>query len=183
MKKKTIGKGMGKTQANTRIENRVNILKVLIDEQWHRYKEIREKAKVSNVTLSAHLKELKLLLERKEDKKTYPTQVSYKITPLLKMELIHLVTLKTAWEEIEENYFRGKDLKSVDLTSVLECINALDNSLLVTMIDSLELNKELRENAELRRLFLETFVWESYKTLTWKLVEAYRKIIREKLKA
>lgn len=173
---------MGKTQANTRIENRVNILKVLIDDQWHRYKEIREKAKVSNVTLSAHLKELKLLLERKEDKKTYPTQVSYKITPLLKIELMHIVTLKTAWKEIEENFFKETDLNSIDLTSILESIDAITNLLLVTMIKSLELNKEFRENSELRYLFLETFVWESYKTLTWKLVEAYRKMIREKLK-
>ena len=162
---------MRKIQTATKLENRKNILKVLIDNQWHSYKEIREKANISNVTLSEHLKELNPLLDRKKDVSSNRLSALYKIKQLFALVLTSELTMGIAWKEIEENYLKGKDIKSADWKSVLESINTITNSFL-TAILFIFANEDLRKDSELLYLLLETFVWENYKTLTLKFVKA-----------
>lgn len=172
MNRKISNRGMGKRQARTLIENRKNILKVLIDNDWHEYKEIRDRAKISNVTLSEHLRQLKPLLKRKEDKITYPHRVSYKINKWFAMELARGLTIGLAWKEIEERF-----LKTKDFWVALEQINAINNVFLLTVLGGLKENKDLRGDPEIIHLLLETFVWESFESLTWNLMEASEKVI------
>lgn len=166
---------MRKRQARTKLENRQNILKVLADNQWHNYKEIREKADISNVTLSEHLRELKPLLDKQKDASSNRLSAQYKIKPLYALILAKRFIIEVAWKEIKEQCLKEKDFKSA-----LESINAVTNSLLATTLHALA-NKDLRDDPELIELLLETFVWESYETLTWKLFETCRKIIDEQL--
>jgi hypothetical protein len=171
MDKKSI-KGMGELQTRTKIKNTQAIVRVLIDKEWHRYKEIKEKTKLTSPTLSAHLKELKPLLDRKTDKTRYPPLVYYKINKIFALELARILTLKITWEEIKEEF-----LKTKDLSSILEDINAITNEFLFDMIVGIKYNKKLREDREIIYLFLEMVVWESYRTLTWNLIDTTRKII------
>jgi hypothetical protein len=64
-------------------------------------------------------------------------------------------------------------LKEKDFKSALKSINAVTNSLLASTLYMLA-NKDLRNDSELCELLLETFVWESYKSLTWKFADAVR---------
>lgn len=165
-------KGMGELQTITRIKNRKTMIAALIDKQWHRYKEIKEKTKLSNPTLSKHLKELKPLLEKKTDKTTYPPLVYYKINEIFALELARSLTIEVCWKEIGEKF-----LKTKDLSSTLDDINAITNQFLVNTIFAIKYNKKLREDPEVTHLYLEMVVWESYKTLTWNLIDATRKIV------
>lgn len=170
MKEKS-SKGMGKIQANTKMENRKNILKVLMDEQPHKFQEISEKAKISKVTLWEHLKALKLLLEKTEDTTTYPHQILYKANPILITEFKRSLTVETAWEEIKENYLMKEKLTFRDLKTAIEDINVITNAFLEIILVDLLTSEDLRKNSEGIYLLLETFVWESYKELTLKLIE------------
>jgi len=163
---------MRKVQTATKLENRKNILKVLIDNQWHSYKEIREKANISNVTLSEHFKELKPLLDKKRDPSTNRLSRLYKIKPVFALVLASEFTVGIAWKEMEEKFLKGKDFESADWKSVLENINIITNKLLLSMTYTFA-NEDLRKDSELLYLLLETFVWENYKTLTLKFMEAF----------
>ena len=179
--KKTKIKGMGKIQTTTKLENRKNILKVLIDNQWHSYKEIREKANISNVTLSEHLRELKPLIDKKKDVSSNRLSALYKIKPLFALILSKEIITEVAWKEMEEQFLKGQDFKS-GLKSVLESINAITNKFLTATLYILA-NKDFRDDSEVIYLLLETFVWDSYKTLTWKFVEAVKTELERKRNA
>jgi len=176
--KKISSKGMGKLQENTQMKNRKNILNVLIDEQRHKYKEIRETVKISNKTLSEHLRVLKPLLEREEDKKTYPHQVLYKANPILILEFKRNLAVETSWEEIKQQHLLKDNLTCRDLYSALEGINGITNAFLAIILDDLVTSKDLKKNPEMVYLLLETFVWENYKELTLKLVEQLQEKLR-----
>jgi DNA-binding HxlR family transcriptional regulator len=177
--KKTSERGMGKIQANTKMENRRKIINLLSDNQPHEYKEIKEKTNISGVTLSQHLKELKPLLERKEDKSAYPHRVSYKVNPIFKLELERQKTVETSWKEIRENFLQKDNLTNRDLLNALEGINGITNGLLAIILDDLIGSKDLKKDSEMVYLLLETFVWESYKDLTLRLFEEMQKKLME----
>jgi DNA-binding HxlR family transcriptional regulator len=80
-------KGLGRHQKDEARDAEHDILKVLEDQEWHRYQDLYERirskrTKFSTATLSKHLKELeKGLVERKVDSesKEYPKPVYYRI--------------------------------------------------------------------------------------------------------
>ncbi len=172
-------KGMGKIQANTKMENRRKIINLLSDYQPHEYKEIKEKTNISSVTLSQHLKELRPLLERKEDKSVYPHRVSYKVNQLFKLEIEREKTIEISWQEIKENFLQKKNLTYRDLLETVEGINAITNSFLALILDDLITSEDLKKDLEMVYLLLETFVWETYKDLTLRLFQEVRKNLME----
>jgi len=174
-------KGMGRIQTTTRLKNRKNILRVLIDNQWHSYKEIGKKADISNVTLSDHLKELKPLLDKKKDATSKRLSALYKIKPLFALILSKEIITEIAWKEMEDQLLKGQDFES-GLKSVLESINQITNEFLTASLYILA-NEDFREDSEVIYLVLETFVWETYKALTWKFVEAVKNEVARKRSA
>lgn len=175
---------MRKLQTATKMENRINILKVLADNQWHGYKEIREKANISNVTLSEHLKELKPLLNKRRDPSASRLSAQYKIKQIFALALTSNLVTGIGWKEIEKQYLKGKDFKSVEWDSVVESINMIANQFLLhtPMICASEdfFADGEEKNLELLELLLETFVWENYRILTWNLIKAmYYKLKKE----
>jgi hypothetical protein len=162
-----------KRQARTKLENRQNILKVLTDNQWHSYKEIYEKADISNVTLSEHLKELKPLLDKRKDASTNRRSRQYKIKPLFALILANGLVIDVAGKEIKQQIQSEKDF-----ALALKSINGITDSLLTATLYILA-NENYRDDSEVIKLVLETFVWESYKSLTWKFVEAVREYMNK----
>ena len=159
---------MKKLQARTKLENRQNILKVLIDGEWHNYKEIREKAEISNVTLSGHLRELRPLLDKRKDASSNRLSAQYKIKPLYAFVLAKGLVIEIAWKEIREQIHSEEDF-----AHALIKISEISNSLLLTALHIL-VNPDYRDDDEVIELLLETFVWESYKSLTWNWMKALR---------
>jgi hypothetical protein len=171
MEKKS-NKGTGEFQTEAKIKSRKAIIMSLIDNQWHRYKEIKEKTGLSSPTLSKHLTQLKPLLEKKTDTTTYPPLVYYKTNKFLATELARIVYTATALKEMAEKF-----LKTKDLWQAVKDVNMLSNALLWVILQGIKENKTLRKEPETIFVLLETFVWENYKALTWKLVDASRKIM------
>jgi len=164
-------KKFGTIQTETKLENRRNIIKVLIDNKWHDYKEIKEQVKISNVTLSGHLSEMKALLDKRKDPSSKRLSAQYKLKPLYALTLARGLFTEIAWKEIEDRMLQTEDRKT-SFKEVTESINAITDSHLLTVIESVAKNKDLREDEEIIYLFLETFVWESYKNLTWNFVQS-----------
>jgi transcriptional antiterminator len=161
-----------KLQARTKLENRQLILRALIDNQWHNYKEIREKVSVTNKTLSEHLTELKPLLDKRKNASSNRLSAQYKIKPLYALILASELVTEIGWKEIREQFLKENDFKIL-----LEGINFIANSLLTSTLYVLA-NEDFRDDSEVIKLLLETFVWENYKTLTWKFTETVREYIK-----
>jgi DNA-binding HxlR family transcriptional regulator len=169
-------KGMGEYQKRKMLEvGLMPILRVLIDEKEHRYKEIKEKGKLNDFTLSKHLNRLKNMrfVTRRIDTESgkYPPPVYYKINPIFKLVLHRYVAVEVAWKELEENF-----LKTKDLWFAIEAINTICNGLFLTMISALKHNKDFRDE-EVDYLWLKLFVCETYETLMWRLLKASAKIV------
>ena len=73
-------KGMGEKQLLIHASSRFIILNILSDKQEHRYNEIVTKSKLSNDTVSKHLKDMEgtLVEKRIEFKGSYPYPVYYR---------------------------------------------------------------------------------------------------------
>ncbi len=169
--KETSGKGMGNLQTNKYREHTKNILKVLMDEQWHNSKEICKKVKISNVTLWKHLKELKPLLENTKNSSTYPHENLWKANSMLILMFKYLEAMETGWQEIKEKHFRKENLTLKDLKEVEEDFSALTNSFLDIVILDFLTSEDLQKDEELLGSLLEIFVWENYKVLTLRMFE------------
>jgi DNA-binding MarR family transcriptional regulator len=169
-------KGMGEYQKRKMLEvGLMPILKVLIDEKEHRYKEIKEKGKLNDFTLSKHLKRLNKLnfVTKRIDIKSgkYPFPIYYKINPTFKLALHRYVAVEEAWKELEEKFLKDKDL-----WFAIGAINTICNGIFLTMIGALKHNKDLRDE-EVNYLCLNLFVCETYETLMWRLLKASAKIV------
>ena len=161
-------RGMGERQLHTANKARESILKILSDGEWHQYKEIGQKAKLSNVTLSKHLKEFKKGIEKKESEEDsrivyYRIKASY---------LILARSFKGSldeWRELRKTLFTTKNpllvLKEIDKTNDLAIM--LDLTLL-----------KLTKDVNMLNLFLE-LTWERYKFLTAFLVQETREFLEE----
>lgn len=77
-----VKKGVGEWQLDRSSTAVQAITKVLMDGEWHRYQDLKEKSGLSSATLSKHLKELEEgIVEKKMhlDSGEYPYPVAYRI--------------------------------------------------------------------------------------------------------
>ena len=162
---------MNNENTDKRIESSKSILKVLSDEEWHKYGELLEKTKISSRTLTKRLDDLQdrklIQKEEREPRKRYPSAY-YKAEP----ELVTATKATILTEELSED-IEPALIEIKNPMVILELIN-LQNSLSLTS----NLIEELKGNniSESKLYFLlELFVWEPYKALTWKLIEAIKK--------
>jgi DNA-binding HxlR family transcriptional regulator len=104
-----VEKGFGFWQMEKMQSAALVILKSLIDNQWHQYRELLEKTKLSSATLSRHLKSLEHsgIVEKNLDTQSgaYPYPVSYRLNPQYQIfdELLNLDSrskIKTTEERI-----------------------------------------------------------------------------------
>ena len=162
-------RGTGEYQIGKRVKARKTLLRVLADQKWHQYSEIKQVTLLSSPTLSNHLKQLQKLkvLDKNIDTKSgkYPYPVYYRLKAPVAMK--YIIT-EEFWEALNKDVFEKNrnPMEALDLIS--EVFRAL-------LIDSIKLLK--KEPLESTELFLEFFVWEPYRDLTWKFVQAIRRMI------
>ena len=167
------GKGMGELRPSDLMDPKVSVFGVLKDKQWHSYKEIRQKTNLSNPALSKQLEQIKLLIEKKKDESSNRRSALYRINETFLQDLARKrYTTGLAWKGTEEQFIVTKDI-----WPALKQINATTNVFLLTTLEGLKQREDLRRDPETVHLLLETFVWEGYKTLTSKLIEASTKVI------
>jgi len=164
-----MSKGIGEYQTTQRIQNRMKILNILKDGEWHRYSEIKEKVQLSSPILADHLKELKHFIERKAGEEDYRFTF-YKANPTLQSNFFEAELIHASLKDLEADFSKTKDL-----ASALELINAMSNANMILAFSSIKAQIFDVNNPELVKIFLETFVWESYKILTSRLVALWMK--------
>lgn len=144
----------------------MKILKVLSDEKWHQWKELLEKTKISSRTLVKHLSRLekdKFIQSKRE--KTNMRLVYYKAEP----EVVTYTEAETSTEEISQQ-IEGTLLETKNPMAILRIINNANNFMIMYMIKQLGVEKSFPKSK--LRFLMEFWVWESYRVLTWKLIEA-----------
>jgi DNA-binding transcriptional ArsR family regulator len=177
MAQKKDSRGMGEYQTSKANKARLAILNILMDGGWHQYKDLKEKAKLSNPTLSKHLKEFIEGLEKKED-----DQDSRVIYYRMKQGLLaSIVSLRKTFAEMRSQKEVLQSTK--DPLLVMEQINYNNSFVLLSM---LKLLKEERFKNEMEEglyatinFVLEIFVWQTYKALTASLMDETKKIIND----
>ena len=154
-----------------KIESIKSILKALSDEEWHKYGELLEKTKISSRTLTNHLDYLKECKLIKREEREYPSAY-YKAEP-------ELVTYTEAAFSIEElsQQIEPVLLETKNPSFVLNLIHMNCGAILEITVYKLKEDKNVPEHK--LRFLLDLFAWETYRILTWKLVEATKKHIDE----
>jgi hypothetical protein len=175
-------------QEMKKMASRRFILAILRDGEWHPYSEFLATPKkeferthkkhfgLSAPVLSKHFKELKRFIEKKESE-TDARIVCYRAKEPLKMLFKQSFLIEYSWKNIKEEF-----LKTKNPLSAMEKINALAT---MNMMEAFRYFKDLNltidiYGSETVRLFLETFVWEAFKVLTWNLVKESMKFIDDK---
>jgi DNA-binding HxlR family transcriptional regulator len=170
-------KGLGKYQIDKEAKALTSVLKALDDEKEHRYKDIKEKTGLNDVTLTKYLKELKemKLIERNIDRKsdTYPIPVYYKINPMMKAVLEVISTTEQEKHEIKKILLNPKKTP----LDVLDQISIKNNDRILLALKLYKENKNISPNLE--NLMLTLYVWQPYITLTSFLIEETKKIIEK----
>jgi len=152
-----------------KIESTKRILNVLSDEKWHKYGELLEKANLSSRTLTKRLDYLKGCNLIKREEREYPSAY-YKAEPELVTYTEAKFSLEKLYQQIEPVLLETKNP-----FLVLDIINAGCQGALKLTIGKLMEEKNTPEHK--LHFLLDLFVWEPYRVLTWKLVEATKKNI------
>jgi len=164
--------------SNAAKEHRANwaIAKVLVDGQWHRTMELKEKIKISSATLAKHLDwmEKHQLIERKEDIESgqYPVPVYRKATS-------GFVTFIEASMETRKfaNSIEMMLDEANDPLIILDAINILNQECFISILEQIQQNEKIT-NGEINFL-ADCFLWEPYKQFTSKLIQASRRKIKD----
>jgi DNA-binding HxlR family transcriptional regulator len=153
---------------------RWTFLTAMLNKDWVQTKDLKVYTHISPRTLYKILKDLKPFIERKEDKTTYPASVYYRLNGLIKEYLVTKLGMeKIVWKEIEEQF-----LKTKDVNLAINQVNAVVDCFLAMIIDGIKGDKwdMSREEAH---VFLDMFVWESYETLTRRLIDSCFETLKE----
>jgi hypothetical protein len=165
--------GVGSYQRKKEYFARRTIFKALYDGQWHRNMELREKTKLSSRTLTKHLDQLikSCLVERKVDNESgkYPVPVLYRAEP----ELLAHTKSSLLREDFAENVYAM--LKETnDPLMILEVIHDYSQLTFLHILEQVKLKKDISD--EEIEFLEEIFLWSNYKSFTFELVEATRRI-------
>lgn len=163
-------KGMGERQIADSAESREAILKVLSDGEWHQYKELKEKAELSNVTLSRHLKKLKKALLKKEGEKDSRI-VYYKMKNSYLIFMAILDTAQELWQR-----FRKTLVTTKNPLLALKEINTFNN---ISTLGILKILKETTDTDQETLNFLMQLNQLASRFLTYSLIKESMKILDE----
>lgn len=170
-------KGKGKYQLDLEEKSIMCILKVLLDGKKRRYKEIKEKTKLNDPTLTKYftrLQEQKFLekeIDFKSGKYPYPTYYSINPTALPLLQIIPQIEHEK--KEIEKIIL---DPKQTPL-DVLDQLNKKNNSFILLVLKEYKKKKDLPQG--FLNFLLEFYVWNPYKYLSSFLVESSQKSIEK----
>jgi DNA-binding transcriptional ArsR family regulator len=168
-------KGTGDYQIDKRVKARKTLLKVLADEKWHQYSEIKEITSLSAPTLANHFKQLKKLkvIEKRIDTKSgkYPYPVFYRLKPPFGTKFKTVILTDGLWQALNEESLQ----KTKNPIETLEIISGIFKAFLADVMISLK-----KEPIEFAEVSLELFVWEPYRVLMWKLIQATKEMIDDK---
>ena len=171
MRKKSI-RGVGKYQIEKAEKSIEVILKILSDEKEHRYKDLKKETKLNDPTLSKYLKRLVKLkvVKKRVDLQSgkYPYPVYYEAEP----ELVTYSEAKISTKEFSEQ-IEPMLLETKNPIFILNNIELRSKMIFLTTLSQIKKDKNITDSK--LDFLLELFVWEPYKFLTWKLVEAFRK--------
>jgi DNA-binding transcriptional ArsR family regulator len=177
MVKKKNNRGLGEYQKNKATKAKEAILKVLVDGEWHQYKEIKEKAELSNPTLSKHLKEFKKGIEKKEDEKDSRI-VYYRLKDTY---LTPAVALSETFADMKVQ--KEVLLMTKDPLLVMEQINNYTNFGLTALLKILKNEVKTAESDSAVNstilFLLESWIWQPYKLRTAFLIDEAKKILND----
>ena len=160
-----VSKGMGEWQSNTRIENRMKILEILGDGEYHQYNEIKERTQLSSPVLAKHLKGIKNWIEKKEGDDDSRTKY-YRANATLRSIMFNATLTKNAWTDVKKSFIETKDM-----ALAIQQINTISNLNLLLALSSVQEKNINISDFEQVQLFVETFVWNTYKILTLGLID------------
>ena len=162
---------LGKSNLELATEAGMSILKALSDESWHKYKEILEETEISSRTLTKHLKRLEKCKLIQKERKKYPF-VYYKAEPELVTWTEAIVSMEELSQKIEPVLLETKDPLLVLSLIEMYCRGNL-------ALTFFKIKEDTKVPDYKLRFLLDLFVWEPYRVLTWKLVEASKKHMNE----
>jgi len=142
--------------------------------RWHRNMELREKTKLSSRTLSKHLDEMvrAKVVERQVDNKSgkYPFPVFYRATPML------LAYTKSSL--LREDFSQMVDAmlhETKDPLKILEVIHAYSDLGFLFLLKAIKNNENVTDEGV--DFFEEVFLFSSYRSFIFDLVEASRRVL------
>ena len=142
----------------------------------YRYKELKKKTGLNDPTLAKYLKPLlkmKLVSKRVDlESGKYPYPVYYRAEP----EFLTWIDAQISMLELSEQ-IEGLLLETKNPLFVLKLIDLSCQGHLEFMFSKLKEDKNVPEHK--LRFLLDLFVWEPYRVLTWKLIEATKRHIDE----
>jgi hypothetical protein len=165
--------GVGSYHRHKEYFARRAIFEALYDGQWHRNMELKEKTKLSSRTLTKHLEQLikSCLVERKTDSESgkYPVPVLYRAEP----ELLAYMKSSLLKEDFAKNV--NEMLKETnDPLMILEVIHDYSQLTFLHILEQIKRKKDISD--EEIEFLEEVFLWSNYKSFTFELVEATRRI-------
>lgn len=166
-------RGVGKYQIEKSNKALLSIIKA-ISKKEKRHMDIKKETGLNDPTLAKYLKpllKLKLIKKRVDlESGKYPYPAYYKAEPELLTWVDAQVSMKELSQQIEpvlletKNPFFVLNLINISCQSILE-------------ITFIKLKEEKNVPDHKLRFLLDLFVWEPYRVLTWKLIEATKKHI------
>lgn len=176
MKQQTQNTGIGYYQKQKAFYAQRVILTILSDGQWHQYKVLKQKAKLSSRTLVKHLDQMKNvnLIEKKTDNESgkYPVPVLYRAQPETVEYIQESLFIENIRQKIEPALMESKDP-----LMLLELIHSASQLAFIKIINELK-NRKNMSDFELDYLE-ELFMHMPYTFFTRSLVGASKKIVDE----
>lgn len=159
------------SNTDKKIESLKSILKALSDEEWHKYSELLKRTQISSRTLTNHLDFLRECKLIKREEREYPSAY-YKAEP-------ELVTYTEAAFSLEE-FSQQIEPVLIETKNPFLVLNLIDTKCKAILeITIIKIKQEKNVPDHKLRFLLDLFVWEPYRILTWKLIEATKKHIDE----
>lgn len=166
--------GIGEYQKMKAYSAQRVIFKALYDGQWHRNMELKDKTKLSSRTLNKHLNQLieMCLIEKMVDTESgkYPVPVLYKAKPALLAYMKSNLLREDFSEKVDAMLAETKDP-----LVILEVIHDFSQRSFMHILEQIKLNKNIMD--EQIDFLEEVFLWSSYKSFTFDLIEACRRKI------
>jgi DNA-binding HxlR family transcriptional regulator len=152
------------------------ILLALIDGEWHRNKELKEKTKLTPRTLSKHLYELERKfrwIERREDTESgeYPHPVLYRATSSI---VTMTIVMKTVFDNADDIETILKETK--DPLQILEEFHKINEYYFTLILETIQKTKSTYP--EWIDPLMDFVFYEPYKIYTKEIVRAFTKVVR-----
>jgi DNA-binding HxlR family transcriptional regulator len=157
-----------------KLYNQQLILITLSDEQWHRYKDLKEKTKLSSRTLSKHLNELRHELhwieQEKDTSGKYPHSVLYRVTSAIAPYATYLENCSKIAENIERQIKENKDP-----ISIVETLHKANLFYITSLLE--EIQKKFVSKKQIEGM-MNLFLFSPYQVYIETLIETFTNKVR-----